>query len=189
LTLLAAAAGKQLGAIEAADEQLVAVHIRAIEIEVAFHIAITAGADHFAFPIFADRHCEAVIENEQLSPPMLRSLFQSIFDHAPLKLEHLVEPFLAQQSGVELAPDPSRAVHHHLGRFRVAALFEGFGIVGKFAELLQVRQIGSFEMADIPLVVVAHVQEKSVVPALLEHLLPFFGRDVLAAHAHVDRSV
>lgn len=128
-TLFAAAAAMRFQAVEAAKEKIVAVHVRAVVVDIvrlSAMGAMTNGSRLF----FSQRDGQTVVENEQLPLPMLGTLVQSILNHSAVKLIDFLKPFLLHQGGIEFAADSSRAIHHHDSFFRIARFFQLFSVVG-----------------------------------------------------------
>ena len=80
--------------IKTAEKQFVAVHIRTVVIHLIRSLAVGANANDF--PIFAQRNDQPIIENKQLSLPVLRALFEAILNDAPIELIDLFKPFFFQ---------------------------------------------------------------------------------------------
>ena len=83
---------------------------------------MAAMADHL-FCFFIDRNSEAVIKDKELSPPFIMPFFKSVIDDPALQLIDMFKSFFFQQCGIELAADPSRAIHHHFRLLWVALFF------------------------------------------------------------------
>jgi hypothetical protein len=93
LALVAAAALEGVEARNAANEELIAVHIGAVIVNVMGLAAMTADGDRFHLFI-ANRDYKTVVEDEKLALPVLRPFVQSVADHPSIELIDLFEPFL-----------------------------------------------------------------------------------------------
>ena len=105
-----------------------------------------------------------------------------------LQLVHLLEAALLQLRREDLAADPARAVHHHRRLRRLgAAARQTKRLRLELGEGVALWALGAVEAADVPLVLVAHVEHADVGRvALGEHPLPLLRRHVLAAVGEVD---
>eukprot|EP00959_Pyramimonas_sp_CCMP1952_P001181 23507-Pyramimonas_sp.AAC.2 len=148
-------------------EQTVAVHVGAVAVRGRGHRLLTAEARSVADVLLHALRLhvlghvgrrQPVVEHEQLPVPILLALVPEVGLHPPLQGVHLLETALAQHRGVDVAPDPARAVHQD-GRV-LGHPVQGFpgGVELGVAEPLIARALGAEEMPGVPLVVVANVE-------------------------------
>ncbi len=142
----------------ATDEQLIAIHVGAIDVGIGGLTRQFAKTDGFVF-VRIHWYGQAIIKHEAFPVKMRATFFFRVGEDATMQLAHIPIAFLFHQNRELFATDASRAIHQDFLVFRDAGFVDP---LRKIIKVFEVRKDGTLEMADLRLVLISHIYHHKV---------------------------
>jgi hypothetical protein len=134
LALIRASANVLFQAVDTAQEKGIAVHVRAVIVDVIWLAAVGAASERS--PLASNRNDEPIVEHKEFPLPMFSTLLQAIIDDPAIELKNLFKTLFFHDSGKVFTPNAACAAHHDAGVFRIPLFFQLFCVGGKLPKSL-----------------------------------------------------